>query len=71
MENKNIAGKIVKAFLLITGACAAVAGLFVLAKKFIRKHMRFTLEIFESEEDKATLENDIKITANPIETPDE
>ncbi len=71
MENKNTAGKIVKVILLITGACAAIAGLVVLATKFIKKHMRFSVEIFEDEEDKVTLENDIKITPNPIETPDE
>ncbi|MBQ7761811.1 MAG: hypothetical protein IJ400_07130 [Clostridia bacterium] len=71
MENKNTAGKIVKIFLLITGACAAIAGVIVLATKFIKKHMRFSVEIFEDDEEKVTLENDIKITSNPIDNPEE
>ena len=71
MENKNKACKGLRVFLVILGICGAVAGACVLATKFIKKHMRFSLEIFESEEDKATLENDIKITPNPIEDPEE
>lgn len=71
MENKNNACKGLKVFLFIVGICGAIAGACVLATRFIKKHMRFSLEIFEDDEDKATLENDIKITPNPIEDPEE
>ncbi len=67
MEKKNNIGKAIGGFFAFLGIIAAIGGACALALKLLKKRLKFSVELFEDEEEQKDLENKIKITQNPIE----